>query len=529
MKDHGIDPKELSRQEIGKLVSLVSTKMMRKSELHSLNYEGFVQFILQVSHLLYTRPPNDLSHLPPAEHMRELLKRFRSAAKSRGESTLLYEDPDITFVTDKDVLRELNYQIIENPNYPLPEGYYKVKEKEMKLYYELPEYYEIEESEKICVELLDEYFDNFFGFHFLEPIARFETVTKVKPSFKKLARPLPSTVRQKQNPKLDGIDPLEIGGSPGRRKSRARSRRKELKPQLSTALKLLVAQAPFEERAYVQEVAETLEEILQASELGYSRLPERNSTRIGKIMNRVKQEELQRKLAEQKLKEERDKKIRKHHSQLRKEMERRRQEKMQKDEESQKLANQKRKMELEKQRKREESRKRYLENQKRMLQQRQLEIEESKVITEAEAKKRRTMSEKREKERKKFLKEQKEKLRKDFNDRVKERQELKNLESEIEYQREMKKKRIMDNMVNYLKEHKEDRKIEMKQQEEINQFYLDTQELFEKYQAEIGKVYRHFAKQNAGKIDQKLENNVNTLDMQEFVKFGNKTKIIPDL
>jgi hypothetical protein len=149
MKDHGVDAKELSRQEISKLVSLISTKMMKKSELHSLNYEGFVQFILQVSHLLYTRPPNDLTHLPPVEHVRELLKRFRGAAKSRGESTLLYEDPDITFITDKDVLRELNYQIVQNPNYPLPDGYYKVKEKEMKLYYELPEYYDVSESQKI--------------------------------------------------------------------------------------------------------------------------------------------------------------------------------------------------------------------------------------------------------------------------------------------------------------------------------------------------------------------------------------------
>ena len=184
LKDHGVDVKDLTKQEWGRLVQLVSIQMMKRSELHVLDYNGFIQFILQVAHLLYTREPHDYSHLPPVEHIKELIKRFRNAAKARGESTLLYEDPDITFVIDKDVLRELNYKVLENPNYPLPDGYFKVQDKEMKLYYELPEYYEITEGEKIWIELLDDVILNIFGFHFLEPIARFETVTKVKPSFK---------------------------------------------------------------------------------------------------------------------------------------------------------------------------------------------------------------------------------------------------------------------------------------------------------------------------------------------------------
>lgn len=305
LKDHGFDSKELTRQEIGRLVQLVSTKMMNRSELHILDYNGFIQFILQVSHLVYTRDPHDLSHLPPVEHIKELIKKFRMAAKARGESTLLYEDPDITFITDKDVLRELNYKILENPNYVLPDGYYKVQEKEMKMYYQIPEYYDISEGEKISLELLDEFMVHLFGFHFLEPIAVFETITKVKPSFKKLSKPLPATVKHRNNPKLIGVNPLAIEGpSPAKR---GKSRRREVKPKLSTNLKLLVAQAPFEERAYVNEVAEVLEEILNAAENGYPRLPPRNETRIGNIVNRIKHEEEQRKMQELKLKEERDK------------------------------------------------------------------------------------------------------------------------------------------------------------------------------------------------------------------------------
>jgi len=328
---------------------------MRKSEYHSLNYEGFVQLILQIAHLLYTREPHDFSHLPPVEHLRELLNKFRYAAKSRGESTLLYEDPDITFITDKDVLRELNFKILDNPQYPLPDGYYKVQEKEMKMYYELPEYYNVTEPQKICTELVDELVNYLFGFHYLEPIARFETITKVKPSFKKLSKPLPSTVRLRKNPKIEEINPLNMGEKS--KKRRGKSGKREVKPKLTTNMKLLVAEAPFEERAYVNEVAEVLEEILQASENGFFRLPPRNETRVGNIINRVKLEEERQKIEEQRRKEERDEKIRKHHDQLRKEMEKRRQDKLRRDEEANRLMVEKRKIELEKQRKKDEDRK----------------------------------------------------------------------------------------------------------------------------------------------------------------------------
>ena len=43
---------------------------------------------------------------------------------------MLYDDPDqVTFLTDKTVLNELNLKIQDDPNYPLPEGYFKVTEK----------------------------------------------------------------------------------------------------------------------------------------------------------------------------------------------------------------------------------------------------------------------------------------------------------------------------------------------------------------------------------------------------------------
>ena len=54
---------------------------------------------------------------------------------------MMFDDPDqVTFLTDKTVLNELNQKIIEDPDYPLPEGYFKVVDRQMNLRYELPEY-----------------------------------------------------------------------------------------------------------------------------------------------------------------------------------------------------------------------------------------------------------------------------------------------------------------------------------------------------------------------------------------------------
>ena len=43
---------------------------------------------------------------------------------------MLYEDPDITTIGDRELLKEMNKQVNEKADFILPEGYYKVIEKE---------------------------------------------------------------------------------------------------------------------------------------------------------------------------------------------------------------------------------------------------------------------------------------------------------------------------------------------------------------------------------------------------------------
>lgn len=44
---------------------------------------------------------------------------------------MLYEEPDIISYADREILNELNNRLSKDPTYPLPDGYIKVKEKEV--------------------------------------------------------------------------------------------------------------------------------------------------------------------------------------------------------------------------------------------------------------------------------------------------------------------------------------------------------------------------------------------------------------
>lgn len=62
----------------------------------------------------------------------------------------------------------------------IPDGFFKVYEKEIKMNYTLPEYLPIKESKKIATETLDFIMNDLFGFHFIEPRAEAIIVPKIK-------------------------------------------------------------------------------------------------------------------------------------------------------------------------------------------------------------------------------------------------------------------------------------------------------------------------------------------------------------
>ena len=142
LRDHYVTNRIITKAKISEIVRQVHSNA---SPL-PLEYRYFVEFFIQLGYVIYTSPPNNMIHLTPADTLMKLITFFEESARSRGQSTLLYEDPDASSLGDKKILEELNKRIIINPSYPLPEGYTKVVEKDFNYEYIIPEYYDIPES-----------------------------------------------------------------------------------------------------------------------------------------------------------------------------------------------------------------------------------------------------------------------------------------------------------------------------------------------------------------------------------------------
>jgi hypothetical protein len=52
--------------------------------------EGFVQFYLQMSMLIHSRPPRELTGLPPVESLKGMTKLFEHGCKAKGETATLF-------------------------------------------------------------------------------------------------------------------------------------------------------------------------------------------------------------------------------------------------------------------------------------------------------------------------------------------------------------------------------------------------------------------------------------------------------
>jgi hypothetical protein len=181
LKDHDFDKNYMTKEELAAIIRLVNFKKIFKSDLTALNYPGFLEFIIQASIFMFTKPPEDLSHFPPVECLKAFFRKLEKGTKAHGGSTILFDDPDATSIGDATLLKALNKKVKEDPNYPVPEDYKKVKEREINYDYRIPDYIPMQNKKKMCLEILDSLIFKNFDFHFLEPIISYNETLKVKP------------------------------------------------------------------------------------------------------------------------------------------------------------------------------------------------------------------------------------------------------------------------------------------------------------------------------------------------------------
>lgn len=260
-KEHQVNSSMLSRDELITMMRLVSVKSS-SSDVSSLTFEGFQDFFLQSAIYIYSKPPA-LSHLPLVESVKALVEHFKKAAATRGENTVLYTDPETTVLGDQELLKELNRIVKSNPDYPLPEGYRKVTDKQPTFQFIISPSLEgvIGEGRKVATEILDGIVSEAIaGLHIMESIVKHEARTKVCPD---IVRPLKQNLPSRYMDLLEKkVKPrsLEAAGTVPLMKKLAIEPERKLPP----SMKLVILSMPRDLRPIAKEAAIVLDDIIEA-------------------------------------------------------------------------------------------------------------------------------------------------------------------------------------------------------------------------------------------------------------------------
>lgn len=73
LKDHGINSRIIPKSNLSSLMQAINKYFNGWGDLAPLNYEHFVEFFFQIAYFIYTKPPFDLSHKPPADCLKAII------------------------------------------------------------------------------------------------------------------------------------------------------------------------------------------------------------------------------------------------------------------------------------------------------------------------------------------------------------------------------------------------------------------------------------------------------------------------
>jgi hypothetical protein len=100
-----------------------------KDDPENMDFEAFKEFVVQLAFTMYSRPPKDLRGHPIAEMLEELFSNLQLYAAENRISAQLFAAPEASRMAgESEAIKVLNQQLVENPDYILPEGYKKVTE-----------------------------------------------------------------------------------------------------------------------------------------------------------------------------------------------------------------------------------------------------------------------------------------------------------------------------------------------------------------------------------------------------------------
>lgn len=304
----------ISQDKVESIIRLINIQIFKEKDekLKSLDFEGFQIFLLNLATLTYSKnPPGDLRHLPPSFALDALIKHFREEEKNKGGSTILFDDPEATIITDSEVLKEFNKKLEEDPEYVLPEGYKKVPDIRVKFNYKLCETLSenVPENFLMCYEILNDFCNEKLGFCLYEPLSVVTPIFLARP---KIMNPVSSKIFNLDNAKNNNISMLasnsQIINSPSspilNKTFTVQPRKRVLeiahKQPLSFNMKLEIAKFDPKYKYMAEEVGYFLEDLLNSVDKGLNDIPKYQKASNKLLENKLREESLEHELKEKK-------------------------------------------------------------------------------------------------------------------------------------------------------------------------------------------------------------------------------------
>ena len=188
-KQHNVIDKEISKEDIQSIITLMNSKVFKKrSLLGGITYEEFVEDFIQISYYAFAKPPYFYRHFTIADYPEEMIKLFSAQFP---ENMKYYNPETILTKSEREICNGLDKQLQISNFVKLPKTHKKILVTEINFKYIVPEcmYMVLGEANTICLELVDEFIKKAIKSHVLEGFLVVNEVYKARPKYPQRAYP----------------------------------------------------------------------------------------------------------------------------------------------------------------------------------------------------------------------------------------------------------------------------------------------------------------------------------------------------
>jgi hypothetical protein len=118
-RDNGFGETVL-KEDLMAIIRKVNYQVKKEREPDKLSLAVFDVFLMNIALHVFSKPPQDYHHLPFPQIFELLMQKFRDYSKSKGESLIIFDEPEMAGCGDPVLLRHLSKTVQEDPDAELP-------------------------------------------------------------------------------------------------------------------------------------------------------------------------------------------------------------------------------------------------------------------------------------------------------------------------------------------------------------------------------------------------------------------------